>query len=83
VNAVHTQLRRLEANLARRDANAPDDDPSRPQRFAPPTDGGDRRRTITRERVVAEALTIISSHGVDVLNIRALATGIGVVPSGL
>jgi hypothetical protein len=70
--------------LARRDADSPADDPaSRPLWFAPPIDNGDRRRTLTSERVVAEALTIISSHGVDVLSMRALATGLGVVPSGL
>jgi AcrR family transcriptional regulator len=70
--------------LARRDANAPADDPgSRPLWFAPPIDDRDRRRTLTRERVVAEALTIISSHGVDALSMRALATSLGVVPSAL
>jgi AcrR family transcriptional regulator len=70
--------------LARRDANAPADDPaSRPLWFAPPIDDRDRRRTLTRERVVAEALTIISSHGADALSMRALATRLGVVPSAL
>jgi hypothetical protein len=84
VNPVHKQLRQLEANLARQDANVPaDDDPSRPLWFAPPIDDRDRRRALTRERVVAEALTIISSHGVDALTMRALATRLGVVPSAL
>jgi AcrR family transcriptional regulator len=70
--------------LTRRDANAPDDDAaSRPLWFAPPIDDRDRRRTLTRERVVAEALTIISTHGVDALSMRALATRLGVVPSAL
>jgi TetR/AcrR family transcriptional regulator, tetracycline repressor protein len=70
--------------LARRDANPPADDPaSRPLWFAPQIDDRDRRRTLTRERVVAEALTIISSHGADALSMRALATSLGVVPSAL
>ena len=84
MNTVHKQLRQLEATLARRDATTPVDDPaSRPLWFAPPIDDRDRRRTLTRERVVAEALTIISSHGVDALTMRALATRLGVVPSAL
>jgi AcrR family transcriptional regulator len=70
--------------LARRDANAPvDDAASRPLWFAPPIDDRDRRRTLTRERVVAEALTIIRTHGVDALSMRALAIRLGVVPSAL
>ena len=43
----------------------------------------DRRRTLTRERVVAEALTVIAAHGVDALSMRALATRLGVVPAAL
>jgi hypothetical protein len=85
VNSVHIQLRQLEATaLARRDADSPADDSciaAAAVRSA--DDDGDRRRTLTSERVVAEALTIISSHGVDVLSMRALATGLGVVPSWL
>jgi TetR/AcrR family tetracycline transcriptional repressor len=53
--------------------------------FNPP--GGDedeeRRRALTRERVVAEALTVIGADGVDALSMRALATRLGVVPGAL
>jgi AcrR family transcriptional regulator len=55
----------------------------RPLWFAPPADEQDRRRTLTRERVVAEALTVIAAHGVDALTMRALATRLGVVPAAL
>ena len=56
---------------------------ARPLWFAPPADKQDRRRTLTRERVVAEALTVIAAHGVDALTMRALATRLGVVPAAL
>ena len=56
---------------------------SRPLWFTPPTGDQDRRRTLTRERVVAEALTVIAAHGVDGLSMRALATRLGVVPGAL
>jgi AcrR family transcriptional regulator len=51
--------------------------------FSPPD--GDHRppRALTRERVVAEALAIIGSDGVDALSMRALAARLGVVPSAL
>jgi AcrR family transcriptional regulator len=51
--------------------------------FSPP-DAGDRpRRALTRERVVAEALTVISTDGAAALSMRALATRLGVVPAAL
>ncbi len=56
---------------------------SRPLWFIPPAGDEDRRRTLTRERVVAEALTIIGAHGVEGLSMRALATRLGVVPGAL
>jgi hypothetical protein len=40
-----------------------------------------RRRALTRERVVAEALTLISTGGAGALSTRALATRLGVVPA--
>ncbi len=48
--------------------------------FSPP--GGDQshRRVLTRQRVIAEALAVISADGVQALSIRALATRLGVVP---
>lgn len=69
--------------MARRDADSPADDPCIAAAAVRSDDDGDRRRTLTSERVAADALTFISSHGVDVLNMRALATGLGVVPSWL
>jgi AcrR family transcriptional regulator len=84
VNAVHKQPLQLEATVARRaPSDAVDEAAARPLWFAPPADDRDRRRTLTRERVVAEALTIISADGVDALSMRALATRLGVVPSAL
>jgi AcrR family transcriptional regulator len=49
---------------------------------APDEDGG-HRQTLTRERVVAEALDVISAHGVQALSMRALATRLAVVPGAL
>lgn len=51
--------------------------------FTPPDGDEHRRRTLTRERVVAEALTVIGTSGVDALSMRALATRLGVVPAAL
>jgi AcrR family transcriptional regulator len=56
---------------------------SRPLWFTPPAGDQDRRRTLTRERVVAEALLVIAAAGVDGLSMRALATRLGVVPAAL
>ena len=51
--------------------------------FSPP-DGDDRhRRALSRERVVAEAFTIIGADGVDALSMRVLAARLGVVPGAL
>jgi AcrR family transcriptional regulator len=43
----------------------------------------DRRPQLTRERVVAEALTIIADEGVQALTMRSLAARLGVVPGAL
>ncbi len=51
--------------------------------FSPPFGDEERRSTLTRERVVAEAVTVIGAHGVDALSMRALATRLGVVPGAL
>jgi AcrR family transcriptional regulator len=51
--------------------------------FSPP--GGDQshRRVLTRQRVIAEALAVISADGVQALSMRALAARLGVVPGAL
>src|SRR5215210_411562 len=51
--------------------------------FSASTDEEDRRRTLTRDRVVAEALAVIGADGVDALSMRALAARLGVVPGAL
>ena len=51
--------------------------------FTTPAGDQDRRPTLTREGVVAEALTAIAAHGVDGLSMRGLATRLGVVPAAL
>jgi len=51
--------------------------------FNPPGGGENRRRTLTRDSVVAEALAIISADGAAALSMRALATRLGVVPAAL
>ena len=51
--------------------------------FSPPDGHESRRRALTRERVVAEALTVISADGAAALSMRALAARLGVVPGAL
>jgi AcrR family transcriptional regulator len=51
--------------------------------FSPPDDGETVRRTLTRDRVVAEALAIISADGAQALSMRAIAARLGVVPGAL
>jgi AcrR family transcriptional regulator len=51
--------------------------------FSPPDAAEKPRRALTRERVVAEALTVISTDGAGALSMRALATRLGVVPAAL
>jgi AcrR family transcriptional regulator len=51
--------------------------------FTPPDGEEIRRHTLTRERVVAEALAVISADGVESLSMRALAARLGVVPGAL
>ena len=55
----------------------------RPLWFITPDDAEARRHALTRERVVAEALTVISADGVDAPSVRALASRLGVVPAAL
>jgi AcrR family transcriptional regulator len=51
--------------------------------YSPPAGLESRRRALTRERVVAEALTVIGAEGAVALSMRALATRLGVVPGAL
>jgi AcrR family transcriptional regulator len=56
---------------------------SHPLWFNAPAGDEDRRPTLTRERLVAEALAVIAAHGVDALSMRGLATRLEVVPAAL
>jgi AcrR family transcriptional regulator len=69
--------------MARRQQAGVEDAGPRPLWFIPPAGNENRRRSLTREQVVAEALTVISTDGVDALSMRALATRLGVVPGAL
>jgi AcrR family transcriptional regulator len=51
--------------------------------FGSPDGEENRHRALTRERVVAEALSVITADGVEALSMRALATRLGVVPGAL
>ena len=51
--------------------------------FNPPDKAETSRRALTRERVVAEALTVITADGAEGLSMRALASRLGVVPGAL
>jgi TetR/AcrR family transcriptional regulator, tetracycline repressor protein len=51
--------------------------------FNAPLDDQDRRPQLTRQRVVAEALTVIAEDGVQALTMRTLAARLGVVPGAL
>jgi TetR/AcrR family transcriptional regulator, tetracycline repressor protein len=82
VNIVHSQLPHLEAGMANQPQAAAGAGP-RPLWFSPPGIAESPRRTLTRERVVAEALTVISTDGAAALSMRALATRLGVVPGAL
>jgi AcrR family transcriptional regulator len=51
--------------------------------FNPPDNGESVRRALTRERVVAEALAVISADGAQALSMRAIGGRLGVVPGAL
>jgi AcrR family transcriptional regulator len=55
----------------------------RPLWFGAAGEGEPQRRALTRQRVVAEALEVISADGVDALSMRGLAARLGVVPGTL
>jgi AcrR family transcriptional regulator len=69
--------------VAQRAQTAAEDPGARPLWFIPPAGEQNRRRTLTREQVVAEALTVIGADGVDALSMRSLASRLGVVPGAL
>jgi AcrR family transcriptional regulator len=62
---------------------AADDGERRSLWFDLPGDDQDRRRQLTRERVVAEALAVIAQDGVQALTMRGLAARLGVVPGAV
>jgi AcrR family transcriptional regulator len=72
-----------EAKVAKRRHATTVDAGSRPLWFTPPFGDAEPRQTLTRERVVSEAVTVIGANGVDALSMRALATRLGVVPGAL
>ena len=49
--------------------------------FSPPDSGAGPRRTLTRERLVAEAVAVIGTDGLDALSMRGRAIRLGVVPA--
>jgi AcrR family transcriptional regulator len=51
--------------------------------FDLPSDHQDRRRQLTGERVVEEALALIAQDGAEALTMRGLAARLGVVPGAL
>jgi AcrR family transcriptional regulator len=51
--------------------------------FSPPGGRENRRRALTRQQVVAEALAVIAADGAATLSVRALAARLGVVPGAL
>lgn len=51
--------------------------------FNPADDGESSRRLLTRERVVSEALALISAKGAQARSMRAIAARLGVVPGAL
>ena len=69
--------------MAQQRQAAVDDAGSQALWFVPPAGKENRRRSLTREQVVAEALTVIGADGVDALSMRALATRLEVVPAAL
>jgi AcrR family transcriptional regulator len=80
---VFTVIGLEEAVMADQEAASGSDTSGRPLWFTPPEGAENRRRALTRERVIAEALEVIGESGVETLSMRALATRLGVVPGAL
>jgi AcrR family transcriptional regulator len=60
-----------------------DDGERRSLWFDLPGDDQDRRRQLTRDRVVQEALAVIAQDGAEALTMRGLAARLGVVPGAV
>jgi AcrR family transcriptional regulator len=73
----------MEAGMDIQRQAAGDDAGTRPCGFSPPDGEENRRRVLTRDRLVAEALAIIGGHGAAALSMRALAARLGMVPAAL
>src|SRR6266498_4051628 len=90
VNTVHCQhLRSRNVNMGENEPQTPPLNPRaadgalRSLWFTGPMGDEDRRQPLTRERVLAQALTIIAKEGVEALTMRNLAACLGVVPGAL
>jgi AcrR family transcriptional regulator len=79
---VHSQTLGREDDMTG-EQQAPADAAQHPLWFNPPDSVRAPRRTLTRGRVVAEALALISAGGADSLTMRGLAGHLGVVPGAL
>src|SRR5271170_2822737 len=77
------KIRSKESEMSSQRQAAGGDAGAGPLWFNPPGGEESRRRALTRDRVVSEALAIISAHGAATLSMRALATRLGVVPAAL
>jgi AcrR family transcriptional regulator len=79
VNIVHSQTN-SEAIVPHYEQSA---DGQQALWFSPPGGQDSRRSSLTREQVVAEALTVFAADGAAALSMRALAARLGVVPGAL
>jgi AcrR family transcriptional regulator len=86
MNGVHCQCSSREAPVEQQPRSTPHGHGHAAPRslwFNAPEADEERRRTLTPERVVAEALTLIAQDGVEALTMRTLGTRLGVVPGAL
>jgi AcrR family transcriptional regulator len=88
VNVVEGSVEQRAKTPPNRRAQAASGEPatdgeSRSLWFNPPLVAGDRRPPLTRDRVVAQALTVIAQEGVRALTMRTLAARLEVVPGAL
>jgi AcrR family transcriptional regulator len=87
VDSVHSQTSPQEAAVEKQQvapsARRGSTEAARPLWFGAVEAEEEHRRALTRQRVVAEALTLIAQEGVEALTMRALAARLGVVPGAL